>query len=308
MINDYIRGLRASFSRPALVAVAWSYAATLVLAALLTTLVFSFVSGTVANSAMAEQLRQGMTGSWIVDLTGTPGIQSTVAVLVLLALALAPLYVVLAVFLSGGVVTGVERALWIVGDREPRTFFAACGRYVGPMLRLALVEVVILGITITALFIVRAAGTAVGLGNGFAWGWVAVSLLVLAIVTAVFDFARIEIVARDTRKAIASWVAAIRLAGRRAPAFLVVVALNLVLSLAVAVALIWLHGRIDLSTGGGLFLGLVVGQIAVFGRIWARVAAYATEAALWQSSERSAVDPRPIQIEPEPEVEHAPSA
>ena len=71
MINDYIRGLRASFSGPALVAVAWSWAATLVMAALLTTLVFTFVSGTVGSSAMAEQLRQGMTGSWIIDLTGT---------------------------------------------------------------------------------------------------------------------------------------------------------------------------------------------------------------------------------------------
>lgn len=308
MINDYIRGLRASFSGPALVAVGWSWAATLVMAALLTTLVFTFVSGTVGSSAMAEQLREGMTGSWIVDLTGTPGTQGTVGALFLLAIALAPLYLVLAVFLSGGVVAGVERALGIVGDREPRTFFSACGRYVGPMFRLALVEIVILGIAITVLFIVRGAGTAVGLGNWFAWGWLAASLVVLAIVTAVFDFARVEAVARDTRQAISSWVSAIRFAGRRAPAFLGVVVLNLLLALVVAGTLIWLHGRIDLSTGGGVFLGIVVGQIAVLGRIWARVAAYATEAALWQTSDLAAVAPRPLAVEPAPEVEPVPSA
>lgn len=306
IVNDYLRGLRASIARPSLVALGWAWVACLAVAAALATLVYSFVAGTVENSAMAEALREGQSASWIIDVVGQPGMGRAFGLLTLAALVLAPFYLVAAVFLSGGVVDGVERSLGMAPRREPESFFGACARHVGPMARLALVEAVILGIVVTALLTVRFGGGAAGLGNAFAWGWVAASLAILALVTALFDFARIQIVARDGRRAVGAWLDAMRFAGRHLPAVLAVVLVNLALALAVAGALVWLHSTVDLSTGPGLLLGAAVGQLSVLGRLWARIAAYATEAAVWQRAD--AAPPEPVRaVEPPFAVEEEPA-
>ena len=304
-VNDYLRGLAASVARPSLVALGWAWAASLAAAAALATLIHSFVAGSVDGSAMAEALRRGQAAEWVVDLMGQPGMGRSIGLLTTAALVLAPIYLVAAVFLSGGVVDAVARALGLVGRREPETFFGACARHVGAMARVALVEAVVLGIVVVSLLIMRVSGGAAGLGDGFAWGWVAASLFTLALVTAVFDFARVAIVARDERRAIAACLDAARFAGRRLPAVAAVVIANLLLALALAGALVWLHSRVDLTTGAGVLLGIVLGQLSVAGRLWARIAAYATEAAVWQRAET----PRPEivrTIETPVVVEHEP--
>lgn len=278
-IHDYLRGLRAAVAPRAFVALGWAWFASVAVAALFTTLVFLFVQSSVTHSAMAEELRQGQSGTWIVDLMGQPGVGSVVQLLAVLALLLVPAYLVLTVFLSGGVVSSVLRALGMTERREYGTFFGESARFVGPMFRFALVEVVVVGIFVTGLLIVRGIGASAG--PGFAWGWVVVTVFVLAFLTSLFDFGRIWLVAHDSRSAIDAFREGMGFLGRRPLAILLVVTLNLVLAIAVAGSLLWLHGRIDLSTGGGVFLGLLVGQLSVAGRLWARIAAYATEAAIW---------------------------
>jgi hypothetical protein len=313
VLIDYARGLGAAIMPRSLVALLWSYLATLVVAAVLATVIFSTALSSVAGSAMSEQLANGHTAEWLVDLIGRDGASLGFGAIGMLAVALVPLYLVLAIFLSGGVVASVLRALGAIPVREPATFFGACARYLGPMARIALVELVVLGGTITGLAIFGGVVLAASLGNVVAWGLVILFLVVLAVVTAVFDVARIDVVAHDHRSAIKAFRDAGRFAARRAASLAIVVALNLVLSVAIGWVLLWLDSRVSDAGGAGVFLAILVGQIVVLGRLWARIAAYATEAAIYQRTETVRgepvrVDERPFAVVEEPATAPAPES
>ncbi|MCC6744526.1 MAG: hypothetical protein IT175_11755 [Acidobacteria bacterium] len=77
-----------------------------------------------------------------------------------------------------------------------------------------------------------------------------------------------------------AWRDAISHAVTRVPSFAVVVFFNLVVTLVVAWIALTMHGTVPRETGGGVILALVVGQLGILGRIWARIAALATQASL----------------------------
>lgn len=278
-LRDFGRGLVASFAPQALAALGWIYGAALAVAFVFTLLVYRFVASTVTGSAMAEELRGGQSANWIVDLVGRPGTTSTIAVLGTTAMLLVVVYVVIAVFFSGGVIAKVRAAL---GHAGPERFLAASGRHVGPMARVAVVEIIVIAILAIVLFAGQAIGGFSGVANALAWGWLALTAFTLGLVMSVFDYARIRVVAKDERSGLDAIAAAVRFVGRRALPVVLITVVTGVLSLVVALSLVWVHSTLGLDTGAGVFLGIVVGQIGVIGRLWTRVVAYATETAFWE--------------------------
>jgi hypothetical protein len=277
-LRDFFRGLVASVAGPALGALGWAYAASLAVAAAFTVVVFRFVQASVAGSAEAADLRHGQSADWVVDVLGTPGMRPGVVTLMTLATVLVPVYLVLVIFLSGGVVSRVRTALGLA-PREP--FLPASARHVWPMARVALVEIVTVGIVAVALGMGLAVGIYAELGNAVPWALLAVAVFVLALVTSVFDYVRIGLVDRDDGSALKALGGALKFAGRRAPSVALLAVLEAALALAVWWLAVWLHSLVPLETGAGVLLGILVGQAGVLARLWARVAAYAAEASLW---------------------------
>ena len=249
------------------------------MAAILTIVVYTVVSLGVARSGIAGQLRSGLSTDWLIDTFAQPGAGSKAVAILLLAVALAVVYAAASVALSGGVVERVLRSLEAgSGEREP--FLAVCGRFAGPMLRVALIEIVFLAVVGGVLAIVWVAGLAGGAGHAFAWIAVGVLAIAIALITGVSDVARVHVVATGDRSAVTAWRDALAHAGRRAPVFVVVVVFNLVVAAAVAWIGVTLHGTIPRETGTGVLVGLAVGQAGVLGRIWVRIVALSTQASL----------------------------
>lgn len=195
-------------------------------------------------------------------------------------------YVLLWLFLAGGVIDRYARA------RPTRSyeFFTACGVYFVRFLRLApfvgvayfalfaLVHPFVFTETFGELtrdttvernaFLVRLALYAV------------FGLLVVAL-NIIFDYAKIRAVVEDRRSMIGAIAAGARFARRNAGAVAALYALTA--SLFVVLLLLYAVAAPGAeSTGAGLWLGIVVGQIYLAGRLWLRLVFLASETALFQ--------------------------
>ena len=280
LFTDLRNGLTTSLTRRSLGALTWTYLVCLGIAIIFTIAVFAFVSNTVGGTAMAAELRQGVSADWLIDIAGVDGTVLATSTLMILGMALIPAYLVLVVFCSGGIVNAQLADSRMDRGSTP-TFLSASARFAGPMLRIALVEVPVIAIVGLVLVTIKTLSGSVLYGAG-AWFWLVTSLFVLALVTTIFDFARIELVADDSRRSLRAIVAAIRFVFRNGPIVVAIVVVTLVVSLAVGLGLIWVRSLIPLDTGAMLFLGIVFGQISIIGRLWTRIFAYATEASVWQ--------------------------
>ena len=107
-LRDLTRGIAASFSGHALAALGWTYAGALAVGLAFTVVAYRFVAATVQHSAMAADLRGGQSAGWLVDLIGREGTSASVASLMTVATVLAPVYLVLVIFFSGGVLSKVR--------------------------------------------------------------------------------------------------------------------------------------------------------------------------------------------------------
>lgn len=272
------RGIRAAAAPRALVAVGWIYGLLAALAAALTLVVYTVVSGGVANSSVASTLRSGISTDWILDTFAQPGGGSKTAAVLLLAVVLSLVYAAASVAISGGAVARVYAGL--AGGPAHEPFLAACGRFAGPMLRVTAIEIVFLAVTGGVLLVVWVGGLAGGAGNAFAWIAVGVLALALAVVTGVADVARVHVVASGDRSAVAAWRDALSHCARRAPGFIVLVLFNLAVAATVAWIALTMHGTIPRETGPGVLAGLAIGQLGILGRIWVRIVALATQASL----------------------------
>lgn len=277
-LKDFVRGIRASFGSSALVAVGWAYAAVLAVGLAFTLVAFRFVAASVDHSAMAAELRAGQTAAWAIDVLGRDGTWAAVSAIAAVAVVLVPIYLVLVIFFSGGILAKVRASLGLAG---PERFVTASARHAGAMARVASLEIVVVGILgAIVLFGVSAAAVA-DVGHWVAWLTLAVALAALAIVTAVFDYARIGVVANDDGSAARALGDAFGFVTRQGLSVVVLALLNLVVAVVALWAAAWIHSLVALDTGGGVALGIVVGQVGLFARLWSRVAAYASETSLW---------------------------
>jgi len=259
------------------------------------------------DSMVAEQVAHGVNVQWWSEFTeqaGTlgktfqPGIIGFAAVLDNLSafadgewrpsplLWLGAGYLLLWLFLAGGILDRYAR----VRPTRSYEFFMACGVYFVRFMRLApfialtyyvlfavvhplLLEQVYAGLTRdvtaerTAFFIRLALYGVLG------------TLLVL--VSIVFDYAKVRAVVEDRRSMIGAVVAGARFARRNVTAvaglYLLTGCLFMLLLLVYAIASPGAG-----STGGGVWLGAVIGQLYLLGRLWIRLVFFASEAALFQ--------------------------
>ena len=282
-LGHFARGLRASVRPQALGAIAWTYAACLVFAAVFAVLVYRFVMGTVAGTAMAGELRHGPSAWWAVDLAGTTGAGASMRTLAATALLMVPFYLVVAIFASGGVVSSVRSALGL-GARAP--FLRASARNALPIALVAVVEVIVIGLLAVALLVGQVSIALSSAAGAWAWLLLAAGAFAIALVGATFDYARVWIVAHDGGSPLKGMVEAIQFTGRRAPAVALLVVLNGALALGILAIAAAAHAAIPLETTPGLLAGIAVGQLGVLARLWARVVAYASEAAVFEEVAR----------------------
>jgi hypothetical protein len=196
-------------------------------------------------------------------------------------------YLLLWLFLTGGVLDRYARA------RPTRSyeFFAACGVYFVRFLRLA-------PFIALAYYVMFAVVHPLLLERMFAeltrdvtverTAFVIRLLLyvvfgaLLAFVSLVFDYAKVRAVVEDRRSMIGAIAAGARFARRnaRAVAALYMVTGALFITLLLVYALVAPGAG---STGAAVWVGILIGQIYILGRLWIRLIFFASEISLFQS-------------------------
>jgi hypothetical protein len=260
------------------------------------------------SSLMAEQLAGGVNVQWWSEFTGQagtlgktfqPGIIGFAAVLDNLSafadgearpsplLWLGAGYLLLWLFLAGGILDRYARA------RATRSyeFFTACGVYFARFLRMApfiALAYYVLFAVVHPLLIDRLFGeltrdvTVERTAFIIRLALYAIFAALLALVSVVFDYAKVRAVVEDRRSMIGAVAAGARFARRNAGAvaalYLATGGLFITLLLIYAIAAPGAG-----STGAGVWLGVAIGQLYLLGRVWIRLVFFASETALFQS-------------------------
>lgn len=184
------------------------------------------------------------------------------------AVALAVLAcVVIAVFLSGGVLDRLARARGV----GSAAFFSACGGYAGRLLRLTVPFLVVYWwlFVVARDYFLRFAGSAGDLGL----------LIVVCAVTLVHDFARVRIVVEDRRSAIGAIAASLRFIRRRFWRVSALYLINVLVLVAVYQAFLSAEA-VALRTE---WLTLLTGLLSLLFRAWLYMSCAASEIAFFQA-------------------------
>ena len=195
-------------------------------------------------------------------------------------------YLLVWLYLSGGILDRYARRR----QTQPAEFFAACGVFFVRFLRLAPFVVIayyaVFGILHPLLF-----------GNLFEalvhdvtsdrralfvrFGLYLVFGTVLAVVTIVFDYARVRAVVEDRRSMVGALLAGVRFVRRNAAG--VAVLYLMTLGLFAAVLLLYALAAPGGSLSGwGVWLGFAMSQVYLLGRLWVRLVFLASETSLFQ--------------------------
>jgi hypothetical protein len=259
------------------------------------------------NSMVAEQVAQGVNLQWWSEFTaqtgplGTtfqPGIIGFAAVLDNLSafadgearpsplLWLGACYLLLWLYLAGGVLDRYAR----VRPTRSYEFFTACGVYFVRFLRLApfiaLAYYVLFAVVHPLLLEQLFAELTRDVTRERTAFFVRLALyaifgMLLVLVSVVFDYAKVRAVVEDRRSMIGAIVAGARFARRNAGAVATLYLLTgcLFVALLLVYAIAAPGAR---STGAGVWLGVVTGQLYLLGRLWIRLVFLASETALFQ--------------------------
>lgn len=203
-------------------------------------------------------------------------------------LASAAAFLVLSVFLNGGI---VGRLVDREGSSSVRAFFADCGLYFGRFARLFLASILFTVLTFGVVLRLLSALTDLGLENA-ATEWPLVilknlhllaALLLLSIVHMIFDYARIAVVADGEAKALRALRHAVKFLMKRffrAWALYALITAGLIAGTAV------FHAGLGRLAGPGvpaIVLGLVWMQLHIVFRIWIKVLYFAAQAEFYRS-------------------------
>lgn len=230
-----------------------------------------------SHSRYGAELMRGFDLSWVVELyfyvQGSP----LSAIVPTMVLAVFLLFLG-SIFLAGG---AVKMLVYDGPDYSPRMFYEGCGRYFWRFLRLALYSVLFYAVALIVTRLLRKLAEQ-------AWdegmedhqltiaGWVVSGLMLLlfALVSTAMDYAKVRLVADDSRKSLRAAFGSMRLVlthlGKTMGVWLV-----LMVFLAVFVGLYlpvsnWLQGG-----GAGSILALIlVQQLYVLSRVWLRMMAW----------------------------------
>ena len=283
------------------------FAATLLTAAPMGMIMRGAIQEHLGNSLAAEQASRGVNAQWWSEFTAEtgplgktlePAIIGFAAVLGnLSALAdgesrpspilwLGGAYLLLWLFLAGGILDRYAR----VRPTRSYEFFTACGVYFVRFLRLApfaaaayfLLFAMLHPLLLETFYeeltrdvVVERSAFLIRLGLYVVFG------LALVVVNVVFDYAKVRAVVEDRRSMIGALIASSRFVRRNLAGVAALYSLNGLLFIAVVV----LYGLVSPAAGSsglGLWLAVVVGQLYLLARVWTRLVFFACETSLFQ--------------------------
>lgn len=208
------------------------------------------------------------------------------------------------VFLAGGAVKLLVRD---DARYSPGEFWEGCGRYFWRFLRLALYSLFFYAIAFAVSGAINKAAVKLwreGMVEAplvhATWARQALLLLLLGFVSTAMDFAKVRLVADDSRRSLRACFGSVRLALRHIATVLPVwLGLGLVLALAT-----WLYvavaNRVEAVSMGPILGLFLLQQVYVAARVWLRMMSWGAAAALDPVLRPPAPEPKP---EPEPVVE-----
>jgi len=298
-------GVRRVASAPAIVAGVWL--ATTLVSLPLALALNADIAGHLGRSLAADAAARGMNYEWMqefsrqatgLDTTFQPTIVGFAAVLDNLSAfidnvrrppavaAAAGAFVLLWVFLSGGVITSYARE----GTARSRGFFTACRAYFFRFFRLALATAVVYGLLFgafqpwlfTSLYPALTRGVEVErTAFMIRGGLYVVFALLLAAANLVFDYAKVRAVVEDRRSVLVALLASWRFIARNPAGAVGVYLLNVALFAATLTAYAFVA-----PAGGGIgvmaWAAVAIGQAYIAARLCVRLLFWASETALVQ--------------------------
>ena len=221
-----------------------------------------------------------------------------------LALVAAGGYLLVSTFLAGGAIT-----IFAAPERRyvPAVFYQGCGRNFGRLFRLLLWS----GVCYAVVFGIN--GGLSRLGQRLwrdsmeqkpvlLYGWLcaALVLLLFLFVNMVFDYAKIRLVAEDSRKSLRAALGSFRLVGRHLGRTSLTYALVTLAAVLLLVVYAPLCGAIPRGRGYWLLLVLLLQQAYVFLRLGVRLLFFASQTEVYLSLRRPAEEPaEPAPPQPE---------
>ncbi len=301
VVGAYVEGWRRALRAPAVVVAVWAIT-TLVTMPLATTL-HQNVTMHLGASTAAEQAVQGWDPQWTGEFAATGGVAGTLTREILGAtgtlstlshllsaetlpaplLGVVAVYLLVWIFLSGAIVDRLARARPLGAT----TFFALGGGYFFRLLRLAVLAFAVYWFLFAVVHpwlfetvLDRATRDLTSESRGLAvvGGLYAVFVLLLGLVSLVVDFTRVRLVVEDRRSVLAGLAAGLRFLRRRFWRSAGLYALNVVGLL--ILARLWL--QMAVGADGADWLALLVSQVYLVARIWARMAFLGSEAVFYQ--------------------------
>jgi hypothetical protein len=254
-------------------------------------LVFGASRGTIAaDSLMADKLD----AAWLIDVANHqfPGAAiETVALQVGgLFVVMGACYLLLNTLLTGGVIGVFNSA---DGLFTMRKFWGEAGAYFWRFFRLTLISLIFYGVAVGIYALLRspiknAQGQASAFESVIYKKWAAMALLALlfAFINMVFDYAKIGTVARSVRGngkgMFRETFMAFRFAFRNIFSAFGLYLIIALVGFALFIVFNTLRWSVDQSSAGRVSLAILLGQIAIAGRMWTRLVFYAAEMHLYK--------------------------
>lgn len=314
MFGATAAGFRRVFGSPMLILAAWLLT---VLAALPVTVVLgNSLQRSFGRTLAAEPMAEGFDGTWYGEYRGSAkGIEKTFdptlagvgGVLANLEawangstieqftglIGVALLFaVVWALFLGGA----IERYAFVDGPRGIAAILNAGGRYWGRFVRLAVLSgAVYYGVYRLHLWLMDVLeGQLVDVTEETRAMWTTLALyagtaLLLVLVRACFDYAKIAIVIENRRSALLSAVQGVAFVMTHPIATIVVVLLIAVIAAAPLALYTWLRPAVVTPGWSGVIYAVLVGQAWMFTRLTLRLTLLGAQTALYQSASSSAM-------------------
>jgi len=261
----------------------WFYGVTTIWAVAIAAPAIGVLFASLGGSAWAERMAGNFDLQWIAEVAAQKGGLPFLPLLVTAAAVFA-ISAVAHVFLLGG-------AIQLFCSREEFTlggFFQGCGRHFWRLVRLALVSGLFYAVVgAVNLGMARVGDKIWGEGSEATplvyWGWgrTAVLLALLGLTGLIFDYARIRLVASDSRKAFRAAFASVRFvfANFRKTAGLYVVVWAIALAL---LAAYYGVSRVVTQTSLGLVVLLfAIRQAMVLAKGWTQLLFYASQAEMY---------------------------
>jgi hypothetical protein len=226
------------------------------------------------------------------------------ALLAPLALVAAGGYLLVSVFLAGGAIT-----VFATPERRyvPAAFFQGCGRNFGRLFRLLLWSAVCYGVILGLHAGLRALGARLWRDSMeerpvvlYGWGSALLVLLLFLAVNMVFDYAKIRLVAEDSRRSLRAALGSFRLVWSNLGLTSFTYALVTAAAVLLLLAYLGLSGWLPRHRGWWLLLVLVVQQAYMLARMGVRLLYFASQTEVYRKLRPQPESPVQAASEPVP--------